>query len=387
MLLYPFKPFNSPIAQERIKNGKQFGDPFKNVKENYMNYDVVISNVGSHVFLELLNPELIQDFYGSNQHLTFQKIPVFVTILGSYIGNGLLFAEGEEWKKKKKILTNVFNHDFIVNLIPQIEEICESSMKNIEDKYEKTDYKFEMIELTTTIFSRIVIECFFGFESANELINGKSIAENMRDLLAIIYKLRSDLMIYFLGAKVVKLGLRKNHRKLKKEIKIFREWGLNFVKRRIKTIEDNLEEVKKKKSKDMIEIFIVNNNLSKGSSEGYDESQILEEFMLFFLAGTETTSNFVQVMVDYIAKNPKIETKLREEIDAKMPSEDYTLEKLKEMKYIECLQKETSRIFGPTTTILPRVATKDCFLKGIPVKKGTYLTPRFNANYFSEKYF
>ena len=198
--------------------------------------------------------------------MIFEKTPIFVKILGEAIGNGILFAEGEEWKKKKKILANVFNYDFIVDLIPQINQICESSMNEMEKKYEKTNYEFEMMELATMIFSRIIIECFFGFESQNELINGKSITEKTRDILRLMFKLRADKMIYFLGPQIVKLGLKKNHRTFNKEIRVFRQWGLDFVRKRIKHIESNLEAVKKKESKDMIEAFVLNKSLSKGSS-------------------------------------------------------------------------------------------------------------------------
>lgn len=40
--------------------------------------------------------------------------------------------------------------------------------------------------------------------------------------------------------------------------------------------------------------------------------------MIFFLAGTDTTSTFTQNMIYQTAKNPEIEKKVREEIDKYM---------------------------------------------------------------------
>jgi cytochrome P450 len=39
-------------------------------------------------------------------------------------GNGLLFSEGAEWKKKKKIMSSVFNFDFLKSKIKTISAIA-----------------------------------------------------------------------------------------------------------------------------------------------------------------------------------------------------------------------------------------------------------------------
>lgn len=57
------------------------------------------------------------------------------------------------------------------------------------------------------------------------------------------------------------------------------------------------------------------------------------------MAGTDTTSNFTQSMIYAIANNPEIEKKLREEINTYMKSEDYSYENLKNLKYIDQIQK------------------------------------------------
>ncbi len=36
------------------------------------------------------------------------------------LGNGMMFSEGEEWKKKRKLLSKVFNFDLLKENIPKI---------------------------------------------------------------------------------------------------------------------------------------------------------------------------------------------------------------------------------------------------------------------------
>lgn len=73
--------------------------------------------------------------------------------------------------------------------------------------------------------------------------------------------------------------------------------------------------------------------------------------------GTDTTAKLVTMMVYYIAKNPRIHNKLREEINSVIKSnEDITSDNLRKLTYIECIQNETLRHFGPVNGIFPRLA-------------------------------
>ena len=43
---------------------------------------------------------------------------------------------------------------------------------------------------------------------------------------------------------------------------------------------------------------------------------------------------------------------------------------MKNMKYIDGVEKETTRMYGPTNFVLPRRVVKDHYVNGIPIKKG-----------------
>ena len=47
-----------------------------------------------------------------------------VTGIKAALGEGLVFSEGEMWKRKRKLLSKVFNFDLIKEKIPKIVEIC-----------------------------------------------------------------------------------------------------------------------------------------------------------------------------------------------------------------------------------------------------------------------
>lgn len=45
-------------------------------------------------------------------------------ITARILGKGLVFSEGDEWKRKRRILSKFFTFEFITSKIPEIYEIC-----------------------------------------------------------------------------------------------------------------------------------------------------------------------------------------------------------------------------------------------------------------------
>ena len=94
-------------------------------------------------------------------------------------------------------------------------------------------------------------------------------------------------------------------------------------------------------------------------------------------------------MIYLVAKHPEVEKKLREEIDA-LNEGGYSYENLKKYRYIECIQKETTRYFGPVNYIFSREVAKDHYLKGVAIKKGTKMNvpiaSHFKTEYFKDPY-
>ena len=77
--------------------------------------------------------------------------------------------------------------------------------------------------------------------------------------------------------------------------------------------------VKKQKPDDIIEALIfAQNSESLEKEELFCENEIFEEFMVFFMAGTETTSTFTQNMIYGLAKDPEIDRLIRQEISQHM---------------------------------------------------------------------
>ncbi len=67
--------------------------------------------------------------------------------------------------------------------------------------------------------------------------------------------------------------------------------------------------------------------------------------------------------------------------------EPLTYNKLKRLKYIDWIQEEVTRIYGPGTGLFLRYAAKDTQISSIPIQKGTTMAIRPMLNHHNPKYF
>ena len=96
--------------------------------------------------------------------LLLEKSQVLTLGLKKVAGKGLFLSEGNEWKKKRKILSKVFNFDLVKGNISEIANICDSSLDKFEEncKIGDNEYSDFGIKITANIANRIILKCFFG---------------------------------------------------------------------------------------------------------------------------------------------------------------------------------------------------------------------------------
>ena len=92
------------------------------------------------------------------------------------------------------------------------------------------------------------------------------------------------------------------------------------------------------------------------------------------IAGSETTSNFLTIMLLSVFEHPEIAKKLKDEIDSVITSNaDITLENMKKLKYLECVMSESQRVHSVAGGLFNRRLEEDTTMFGIPLSKGFYM--------------
>ena len=89
MLEIPFKPLGMSFI-EFYDFRESTKDAFKGAKERYPGHDVVVMNIINKIHIDLIHPDLVQEFLSGLQN--YNKAEVDIACMKRAIGEGLVFS-------------------------------------------------------------------------------------------------------------------------------------------------------------------------------------------------------------------------------------------------------------------------------------------------------
>jgi cytochrome P450 len=107
-------------------------------------------------------------------------------------------------------------------------------------------------------------------------------------------------------------------------------------------------------------------------SQGLSDTEIIDQVMTFFLAGSETTANTLAWAVHLTSRHPEVEHRLHAEVDAVLAGAAARCEDLPKLELAGRVITETLRIYPPAW-MLARTTTTDTHLGEHPIPAGSIL--------------
>ena len=161
VLEVPFKPLGLGFTQiyDLELSTK---DSLLKCKEQYSHYDVAVMNAMNYVFVDLIHPNLQQEFSSSESLNNFQKAKGEIRNISRATGVGLVASEGKEWKVKRKVLTEVFNYNFLKALTPRIAELADEAIEKMEKLSKGDEIEYDVHDLTIALAGDVMLVCFSG---------------------------------------------------------------------------------------------------------------------------------------------------------------------------------------------------------------------------------
>ncbi|KAG8236837.1 hypothetical protein J437_LFUL017121 [Ladona fulva] len=153
-----------------------------------------------------------------------------------------------------------------------------------------------------------------------------------------------------------------------------------YIKETIKTIQELTESKQMTENKYNLMAYFL-------SRRELDEKDI--SFMCHSLIsdGLSTVPSSLQYNMHLLAKNPKVQQKLYEEVSKNVPENgNITIDVLNKLSFVKAAVKETFRMY-PLGTEVSRVIQKDTVLGGYHVPAGTVIDLNHSSQLRSEKYF
>lgn len=366
---------------DSVGYGPLFLDVMSGYHERFKKHGIYTFYIGAAPLVVLSRGEFIEAVLTSNKILSKGY---HYNFLHNWLGTGLLTSTGTKWKARRRMLTPAFHfrilEDFIATINSQsmiLNEILgkESSSPNGVDVVPK----LKMCTLD------IVCETIMGTD-----LNAQSNSEST--YIKAVNRL-GELFLERMTKPLLWSEFIFNASAVGKEVKKCLNTVNDFTK---KVIAERREKLRKE-----IDAGLV---LNETSSDGagpkirrpfldlllleqmkdpklMPDEGLLEEVNTFMFAGHDTTSLGISWAMFLIGHHPKEQQKIHNELDLIFGDDrkrQVNHDDLKEMKYLECVIKESQRIY-PSVPFISRTCEEPIEVAGVKIPKGTTVEI---ANYF-----
>jgi len=201
---------------------------------------------------------------------------------------------------------------------------------------------------------KILGECIFGTRFSNDKFEGRRPLDSFQYSLK---NLNNDMAMLF--PWVCHLPTPGN-RELSRSIAHIRRY-MDYL------IEDDKKNYDpKEEDHNWVQLLIREKALDKMSKES-----VIDNVIMFLSGGHETTTVTLSLTLFLLGKNPEVQKKLQEEVDAFVAKGEFDYTSKKDLKLLFGCVKECIRLYPPIAMLVPRTAKQDTKLGDIFIPKGT----------------
>ncbi|CAL8331176.1 unnamed protein product [Lota lota] len=321
--------------------------------------------VGPLPMLMLYHTETVETLLNNSVHMDKSSSYDF---LHPWLGTGLLTSTGTKWRQRRKMLTPTFHFSILVEFLEVMNEQADILVEKLGR--EVGEAPFNCFQHITLCALDIICETAMG-----KKMYAQSNSES--DYVHSVYKMsdiitRRQRMPWFwwdLSYNLFGEGLEHNRR-----LKTLHAVTSNVIHERADHLSleegdtDSVSEKGTKKRRAFLDMLL--NTVDEGGNK-LTHKDIQEEVDTFMFEGHDTTAAAMNWTVHLLGSHPEVQRKVHQELQEVFGGSErpITMEDLKELKYLDCVIKESLRIF-PSVPFFARTLCDDIVINGFKVPKG-----------------
>ena len=290
------------------------------------------------------NPKLAQYILQKNQK-NYHKSPIQTKDLSKYVGYGLLTINGEKWVKQRKLIQPAFHKKQLAQLVDNIQEAILVELQKIT-----TEKPIDIFPILNDLAFQTVVKSLFSSAVGEKEINRlQYITEAAQKMLV------SELRQPFKGWWFKWSGQIQKHIDLTNEARDILRQIVN--KRKASGVKED----------DLLDMLL-DARYEDGSA--MTEQQLIDEILILFTAGHETTANALTFTCELLARNPEVQEKLYKEVVKAKKESATIMDFLKVSAYANQVIDESMRLYPPVYFI-DRISLEEDNFEGFAVSKAS----------------
>ncbi|PQJ31202.1 cytochrome P450 [Nonlabens arenilitoris] len=340
-----------PALTFLAKSRQIYKNPLPFHRENFQKYGNTfkISPKPGLMIHFTCDEKITQHILQKNQK-NYHKSTLQTEDLGKYIGHGLLTENGEKWRANRKLIQPAFYKKSINNFMETMDAVVNEELDRIHLN-EVTDVYTIFNDLAFKVVARSLFD-FADIENLDEKIARlQEITEHAQKML--IKELRIPWMKWYFDREWL-AGTNSVPHALAE---------VNEARELLRTIITNRRESKNEPG-DLLDMLL-HSTYEDGSH--MEDDQLVDEILVLFIAGHETTANALSFAAQLLAHHPETIIEARKEIHNAVSSESL-MSQLMAMPYVKQCIEETLRLYPPAY-VTDRVALEADECEDITIEK------------------
>ncbi len=343
---------------QKAKGSFLFGNTFEILKNPVAflsklakNYGPVVTvRLGGRKYYVLQHPDYARHVWLEN-YKQYRK-PGATKLLRMFLGEGLSTSNGELWLRQRRLMQPAFHSQkmqYFTDIINEEVTVFINRLNEIPDN-SKIDLTHEFLKLTIRIISRSMFTMHFDEEI---------------DLM--VSKL-DELASY--AASWMKSPVKIPTNWPTSANKVFKKNREAFDSIIYKIIDRRRNEIASGRSSgnsDLLDMLL--NYCDEETKTPINEKLLRDEVTTIFMAGHETTAQTLSWMFYHLAKDKKINEKVKAESSFISDSKPFQFEDIAKLVYTRQVIQETLRLYPPIWAVL-RKPIKDDIINGLHLQSG-----------------
>ncbi|KAF1376954.1 hypothetical protein PFLUV_G00216870 [Perca fluviatilis] len=290
-------------------------------------------------------------------------------------GHGLIWANGDSWKEMRRFaLTNL--RDFGMGKKASEDKIIEEC-EHLIDVF-KT-FKGEAFDTTQSMnyaVSNIICSIVYGSRFEYDDPEFTSLVDQTNRYVQLVgspsvqlYNMFPWIGKWFGGKKEIEAIFAFNKKQ-----------NLQLFSRLKETLNPQM-------CRGFVDAFLVRKqNLEESgiANSYFNERNLMQTVFNLFAAGTDTTATTLRWGLLFMAKNPKIQDQVQEELSREIGSRQVQVEDRKNLPFTDAVIHETQRLANIAPMAVPHKTSQDITFQGHFIKKGTTVFPLLTSVLYDE---
>jgi len=285
--------------------------------------DIFCLNLGLFTKVYFCRDAALITYVLQKNQKNYTKSKIQTRDLAKYIGKGLLTSEGQHWKKQRQLIQPAFHKKQLNALLETIQNAILLEYKRIKP----SDTTIDIFPIFNDLAFQTVVKSLFSSAANQDTINRlQYITEAAQKML--VKELRQPYLRWWfkLGGQI------KRH--------------INLITEARDTLQQMVSDRKAAQTthNDLLDMLL---DARYDDGNPMEDEQLIDEILILFAAGHETTSNALTFTCQLLALHPKWQDKIFEEFKSVKEESDDLMTQIMASKICQNVIEEAMRLYPP----------------------------------------